>query len=76
MKYLLLLAFLGVLWWVWKKRSVEPPQPPARRPDPQAEKMVSCAHCGLLLPESDSLAAGDDFYCCEAHRQAGSAGRQ
>ena len=76
MKYLLLLAFLGVLWWVWKKRSVEPPQPPARRPDPQAEKMVSCAHCGLLLPESDSLAAGDDFYCCEAHRQVGSAGRQ
>jgi uncharacterized protein len=76
MKYLLLLVFLGILWWVWKKRTVEPPQPPARRPDPQPEKMVVCAHCGLLLPESDSLPGGENFYCCEAHRQAGSSGGQ
>jgi len=76
MKYLLLLAFLGIVWWVWKKRNVEPLPPPAMRPDPPAEKMVVCAHCGLLLPESDSLAVGADFYCCEAHRQAGSADRQ
>lgn len=76
MKYLLLLVLLGVVWWAWKKRSGEPPQPPARKPDRQAEKMVACAHCGLLLPESDSLSVGADFYCCEAHRQAGSVGRQ
>lgn len=74
MKFLLLLAVLGVLWWVWKKRAAVPP--PASRPDPQPETMVACAHCGLLLPESDSLAAGPRRYCSEAHRQAGEAGRQ
>lgn len=76
MKYLLLLAFLGIVWWVWKKRVVEPPKPPAARPDAKAETMVACAHCGLLLPESDSLVAGAAFYCCEAHRQAGGNGRR
>lgn len=74
MKFLLLVALLGVLWWVWKKRAAVPP--PVSRPEPQAEKMVACAHCGLLLPESDSIAAGALHYCSEAHRQAAEAGRQ
>ena len=71
MKYLLLLVFLGIVWWVWKKRTVAPQSPTTKRPDPKPEKMVACAHCGLLLPESDSLSAGADFYCSEAHRRAG-----
>ncbi|PKO85814.1 MAG: hypothetical protein CVU18_18180 [Betaproteobacteria bacterium HGW-Betaproteobacteria-12] len=74
MKFLLLVALLGVIWWVWKKRAAVPPSAP--RPDPRPEKMVACAHCGLLLPESDSIAAGDSFYCSEAHRQAADAGRR
>lgn len=54
---------------------------------PEPEPMVSCAHCGLLLPRSDALAgdaphpagpaatptAGPRHYCCEAHRRAGPA---
>lgn len=74
MKYLLLLALLGVVWWVWKKRTAVPP--PAARPDPRPEKMVVCAQCGLLLPESDSIAVGDVHYCSEAHRQAAETGRR
>ncbi|KAB2925061.1 MAG: hypothetical protein F9K30_08320 [Dechloromonas sp.] len=68
MKYLLLLALFGVIWWLWKKRNAAPP--PSAHPDPQPERMVVCAHCGLHLPESDSVACGDVFYCCQAHRQA------
>jgi uncharacterized protein len=74
MKFLLLLVLLGVVWWAWKKRAAVPP--PAARPDPLAENMVVCAHCGVLLPESDGVAADGQFYCSEAHRQAAEAGRR
>lgn len=70
MKFLLLLALFGVLWWAWRKRAAVPP--PAR-PEAPAESMVACAHCGLLLPESDSIGEGELRYCCEAHRRAGAA---
>ena len=37
-----------------------------------AQDMVRCAHCGLFLPRPEALAGGGDWYCSEAHRQAGS----
>jgi uncharacterized protein len=33
-----------------------------------AEEMVSCAHCGVHLPRSESLAARGLHYCSVAHR--------
>lgn len=75
MKYLLLIAFAAVIWWVWKKRS----QQPAERSAPVSaapEQMVSCAHCGVFLPQSDGIIDEGVYFCTEAHRQAGkSAGR-
>jgi uncharacterized protein len=69
MKYLLLIAFVAVIWWVWKKRAQRPaPRPPRVNPDP--ELMVVCAQCGVHLPQSDSIAANGAHYCCEAHRLA------
>ena len=36
------------------------------------ERMVSCAACGIFLPEKESIRSGDGTpYCCEAHRTAG-----
>lgn len=70
MKYLLLFAFLGVVWWVWSKRNPSADSTPTARRDPAPEKMVTCAHCGVYLPESDGLVDGDRIYCCEAHRAA------
>lgn len=33
------------------------------------EKMVGCAHCGILLPLSEALTSADQrHYCCEEHR--------
>ncbi len=68
MKFLLLLALFGALWWLWPRRKAAPP--PAR-PEPPVERMVACAHCGLLLPESDGISDGGRHYCSEAHRRAG-----
>ncbi|MGN6701719.1 MAG: PP0621 family protein [Burkholderiaceae bacterium] len=44
------------------------PTPPSRPALPEA--MVRCAHCGLHLPVSESVAgpAGTPF-CCAEHRQ-------
>ena len=69
MKYLLLIALVAGIWWVWKKRAQRPaPRPP--RVDPDSELMVACAHCGVHLPQSDSIRANGAHYCCEAHRLA------
>jgi len=44
-------------------------KPPEARP--AAQSMVACAHCGVHLPEGDSLTSGDRHYCCEQHRDLG-----
>ena len=33
--------------------------------------MVRCARCGLHVPTAEAVSAGGQWYCCEAHRQAG-----
>lgn len=72
MKYLLLIAFVAVIWWVLKNRAGRPAQrPPKASPDP--EMMVICAHCCVHLPQSDSVDENGLYFCCEAHRQAGKA---
>jgi len=75
MKYLLLFAFLGVVWWVWKKRQDIPP-PLRDRKDLPPENMVVCAHCGVHLPESDAVRDGDHAYCSPAHRLAANPGKR
>lgn len=71
MKYLLWLAFLGVLWWLWSKRKVSTSSDSSpERAVPEAEKMVTCIHCGVHLPESEGLNDGGLVFCCEAHRAA------
>lgn len=38
---------------------------------PPAQAMVACAHCGVHLPEGESLKSGERHYCCEQHRELG-----
>lgn len=35
---------------------------------PPVGNMVRCARCGVYLPESEAIRAGDDFYCSAEHR--------
>ncbi len=69
LKIILFLIALALLWALWRRPDERGRQSPAESP---SEDMVRCAHCGVYLPQSESLAAEDCFYCCEAHRLAGS----
>jgi uncharacterized protein len=44
---------------------------PAAKPDTSApvEEMVRCVQCGVHLPKSESILAGGNFYCSDAHRR-------
>lgn len=67
LKYLLLLLIAVIVWRIWQKRPAKPVKAPRTEAPP--ERMVACARCGVLIPESDSLAEGGSYYCCEAHRR-------
>ncbi|MCM0608941.1 MAG: hypothetical protein KA711_08075 [Ideonella sp. WA131b] len=76
----LLLVFVGALAWLAVSRRQRPPDlpPVPLRPGKDDERieapqaMVTCAHCGVHVPQADALfdAAGHP-YCGEGHRQAG-----
>ena len=61
-----LAAYLGVKWLLAKQRpSVER----AKGEVQEIEAMVSCAACGLNLPQSEALQQGERWYCSEDHRR-------
>ena len=77
MKYLLLLAIVLLVVWLWRgRRSGEEETRGTRRPDPgQAQQdMVQCPVCLVHLPRSDALPGPDgQLYCCQEHRSRGGA---
>ena len=72
MKYLLLIALVAVIRWVVKNRSGRPVHRSSQK-SAAPEMMVTCAHCGVHMPQSDSVVEGGVHFCSEAHRQAGKA---
>jgi uncharacterized protein len=72
-----------VAWLLWRQLAVarRAAPPPAARPDlaPVAEPMVSCAVCGLNVPQSEArgdgaVAAGADaarWFCSDEHLRVG-----
>jgi uncharacterized protein len=68
--FLLFLALIGFLLIKGLKKA-----PGARRDggtkgrERAVEKMVACAHCGVNLPEGESVQAGGRHYCSEEHRR-------
>ncbi len=48
--------------------SMRPQQPaPQARPEPEAEAMARCAHCGVHFPASEAVRADGLDYCSPAH---------
>ena len=70
MSKLILLLFLGLIAYLVFKgitRSASRRQEDA--PTATPERMVVCAHCGLYLPESESLERDGRRFCSEEHRR-------
>ena len=69
MKFVLWLAILGGFWWLWSKRKAADAGTAQRDGrQPESERMVTCAHCGVHLPVSEGIVDQGLTYCCEAHR--------
>lgn len=76
-RLILLLAAVALVWW-WlssRRKAVRTDETTHKTGAEQhtgASQMVSCARCGVHLPQSDALQ--DDagvFYCGEEHRRLG-----
>lgn len=71
MKYLIWLLIILVAIWAFKRnrRSANPP-PDKDAPPTPASSMVSCAHCGLHLPQDEAVTGEKGVYCGTEHRSA------
>ncbi|OIR19358.1 hypothetical protein GALL_02380 [mine drainage metagenome] len=70
-RLLFLLAVIIVVYLLLKSfRGQVPKQPSKNDTSAEAEEMVRCAQCGVHLPKSESILAGGNFYCSDAHRRA------
>jgi len=78
-KILLWLAVIAAVYFAYKlavvsqRRSERAAREARERDAGQAagEPMRRCAHCGVHLPESETISAGGRHYCSESHRDAG-----
>jgi uncharacterized protein len=66
-RLLFLLAVIVVVYLLL--RSFRRRQTPRQDVPGAAEEMVRCAQCGVHLPKSESIMAGGNYYCCDAHRR-------
>jgi uncharacterized protein len=64
-RLLFLVAIVALIYLLLKSYRRASRRPVA--PD-EAEDMVRCAQCGVHLPKGESIAAGGQHYCSEAHR--------
>jgi len=67
---LLLLAVVALVWLVrgGRNRSVPPPAARPAAPPDTLQAMVSCAQCGIHLPQAEALPGRGGVFCGEAHR--------
>ena len=75
MKYLLVIAVVLLVLWLWRGNRREEEQERraagAARPGPRLEQqeMARCPVCSVHFPRSDALPGRDGLlYCCAEHR--------
>jgi uncharacterized protein len=66
--FLVLLVFLFGAW-LWRsgrqKNAINKPPSPLNTP----QNMVSCSHCGVHIPQKESVQGRNGVYCCQAHQK-------
>ena len=76
MKYLLVMALVLVVFWIWRnnrdteRRDATPARPPApQKPGTAITEIVACEICGVHLPKTEALIGNKGIYCSDAHRR-------
>jgi uncharacterized protein len=71
LKYLILVLVIVCVYWFFKAHKRKVRRPAQRRPGSTGvgEDMVRCAQCGVHLPRSEGVMAGNVFYCTPEHRR-------
>ena len=70
MRFLIVFALFGVVWWLLRRIAVARLAQRERRASREPERMVTCAHCGVNQPVSESVMVDGRYYCCQEHRRA------
>ena len=65
-RLLFLLAIVAVIYLLIRSYNKNSP----RQDKPVVENMVRCAHCGVHLPEGESIQAEGRVFCSIEHRDA------
>jgi uncharacterized protein len=65
-RLIFIFAIVAVVYWYLKSNRKQPPQ---KDQPTVSEDMVRCSHCGVHLPKSESILAGGEFFCSDAHRR-------
>lgn len=73
-KLFFLIVLAAVAWLLWRARHARRSASPPPRRERVVESMVVCAHCGVNLPQSESLRVGRLHYCSPEHQRAADAG--
>ena len=65
-----LVSIALLVYWLLRQRATS-----SQRPDDvqgASEVMVRCAHCGLNVPQGESILADGKHFCSEEHRHLAS----
>ena len=63
-RLIFIIVIIALVFWLLRSyRKQAPKQDEA----PKTQDMVSCAHCGIHLPKSESVSADGKYYCCAEH---------
>lgn len=65
-RLLLIIAIAAVVYLLFRSYRKQAPQPGK----PDTENMVRCAHCGVHLPQGESVRDDGRFFCSAEHRDA------
>lgn len=68
-KYLVLVLVVLVAYAFIKALAAKGRGSGAAPKRPAGERMVPCSECGINLPESEALAAGERYFCSDEHRR-------
>jgi len=67
---LLVLVLVVLVAYAFVKALAAKGHAPREAPRQRAgERMVPCSHCGINIPESEALTAGEHYFCCDEHRR-------